>query len=373
MGLQDLSAQTLAQPPLRQCYAGTVREDGLGSVESQTSTNRRGHGADERRSTLVSVLVPVRDGEAYLDEALRSLAGQTHEDLEVVVVDDGSRDASADVARDWASRDTRFRVVQQQPLGFVAASRRACAEARGSYLAAMGADDVARPHRLEAQLTALREEGLDACGGGVEYFPDATDGLRRYERWLNSLTTVEAAARDLFVECPIGHPTLFARADAVSYRPVDWPEDYDLVLRLWAAGGRFRNVDDVVLDWRDHPARLARTDERYSLTAFARCKVHYLREHVLRGRPTVVWGSGPVGKLHARVLLDAGVEVTAFVDVDERKIGKRIYGIPVVAHDDGPRDGFVLGAVAGEVARARLRELAREHGRREGDDFVVVA
>jgi glycosyltransferase involved in cell wall biosynthesis len=321
----------------------------------------------------VSVLVPVRDGEAYLDEALRSLAEQTHEELEVIVVDDGSRDASGDIARDWARRDRRFRVVRQEPRGFVAASQRACSEARGRYVAAMGADDVARPRRLEVQLAVLQEEGLDACGGGVAYFPDPTDGLRRYECWLNSLTTVEAALRDLFVECPIGHPTLLARAGAVAYRPVDWPEDYDLVLRLWAAGGRFRNVDEPVLDWRDHPARLARTDPRYSLEAFARCKAHYLRRHVLRGRACVVWGAGPVGKLHARALVDAGVEVAAFVEVDERKLGKWIYGIPVVSHDDGPRDGVVLGAVAGEEARARLRELARAQGRREGDDFVAVA
>jgi glycosyltransferase involved in cell wall biosynthesis len=315
----------------------------------------------------------VRDGEAYLDEALRSLAEQTHDNLEVVVVDDGSRDASADIAREWASRDRRFRVVQQEPRGFVAASQRACVEARGRYIAAMGADDIARPRRLELQLATLEEEGLDACGGGVTYFPSPSDGLRRYEAWLNSLTTVEAARRDAFVECPIGHPTLFARADVVAYRPVDWPEDYDLVLRLWGAGGRFRNVDELVLDWRDHPGRLARTDPRYSLPAFAQCKVHHLRLHVLHDRPAIVWGAGPVGKLHARVLLDAGVEVAAFVEVDARKIGKRIYGIPVVAHDAGPEDGVVLGAVAGEAARRRLRELAREQGRCEGDDFIVVA
>jgi glycosyltransferase involved in cell wall biosynthesis len=319
------------------------------------------------------VLVPVRDGEAYLDEALRSLAEQTHEQIEVIVVDDGSRDASGDIARDWVARDDRFRVVRQDPQGFVAASRRACAEARGAYVAAMGADDVSRPRRIEVQLAVLRAEGLDACGGGVAYFPRVTDGLRRYECWLNSLTTVERARQDLFVECPIGHPTMFAHADAISYRPVDWPEDYDLVLRLWAAGGRFRNVEEIVLDWRDHPSRLARTDERYSLEAFARCKVDYLRRHLLRGRPAVVWGSGPVGKLHARMLREAGVEVSAFVDVDERKIGKRIYGIAVQAHDDGPRGGVVLGAVAGAAARARLRELARAQGRRDGDDFVALA
>jgi hypothetical protein len=264
--------------------------------------------------------------------------------------------------------------VRQERLGFLAASQRACAEASGRYIAAMGADDVARPRRLEVQLAVLEQEGLAACGGGVAYFPQPTDGLRRYERWLNSLTTVEAARRDLFVECPIGHPTLFARAEAVAYRFVDWPEDYDLVLRLWAAGGRFRNVEEPVLDWRDHPARLARTDPRYSLTAFARCKVHYLVRHVLRGRPAVVWGAGPVGKLHARVLSDAGVAVAAFVDVDMRKIGKRIYGIPVLSHDDGgQRADVALGAVAGAAARARLRELARDQGRREGDDFVALA
>jgi hypothetical protein len=263
--------------------------------------------------------------------------------------------------------------VHQEPGGFVAGSRRACAEARGAYVAAMGADDVARPRRIEVQLAVLEDEGLDACGGGVAYFPEVTDGLRRYERWLNSLTTVERARQDLFVECPIGHPTLFARAGAISYRPVDWPEDYDLVLRLWAAGGRFRNVEEVVLDWRDHPDRLARTDARYSLEAFARCKADYLRRHQLGGRPAIVWGSGPVGKLHARMLIEAGAQVSAFVDVDERKIGRRIYGIPVHAHDDGPRDGVVLGAVAGEAGRGRLRQLAREQGRREGDDFVAVA
>lgn len=56
-------------------------------------------------------------------------------------------------------------------------------------------DDVALPERLEVQVAAIEEEGLAAVGGRVEYFPEPTDGLRAYAGWLNSLVTVEAAAR----------------------------------------------------------------------------------------------------------------------------------------------------------------------------------
>jgi glycosyltransferase involved in cell wall biosynthesis len=177
--------------------ARAERVDDVGRLapRSMAVGRRCRHGRRRRvRSTLVSVLVPVRDAEAYLEEALRSLAEQTHEDVEVIVVDDGSRDASGEIAREWAARDGRFRLVQQEPRGFVAASQRACLDARGRYVAAMGADDVARPRRLEVQLAVLEEEGLDACGGGVAYLPAATEGLRRYERWLNSLAGRGGAA-----------------------------------------------------------------------------------------------------------------------------------------------------------------------------------
>ena len=331
---------------------------------------------------LVSVLLPVRDEAPYLSEALASLSAQTFDDFEVVVVDDGSRDGSAEIADAHARRDDRFRVLRQPPSGLVGALERARGGARGRYLARMDGDDVALPRRLELQLAALEREGLDACGGGIAYFPEemVRDGSRRYERWINGLVTPAAAARDVFVECPIPHPTLVARQEAVDaaggYRAHGWPEDYDLVLRLWAAGARFRNVGEVVLLWREHPGRLSRTDPSYALEAFVRCNVHHLRRTLLRGfAGAVVWGAGPVGKAFARELRRQGTDVPAFVDVDPRKIGRSVYGIPVVAVDEGARFGraFALGAVAGEEGRRRVRELATGQGRRDGVDFVAVA
>lgn len=258
----------------------------------------------------------------------------------------------------------------------VAASGRARAEARAPLIARMDADDVALPERLELQAAAIEEEGLAAVGGRVEYFPEPTDGMRAYAEWLNSLVTVEAALRDLWVECPLPGPALMARAELVSYRDRGWPEDYDLVLRLWERGGRFRNVDRLVHRWRDHPERLTRTQPAYTLAAFRRCKVHFLRRTLLGdGRAAVVWGAGPTGKAFARELLAAGTPLAAFVEVDPRKLGKRIHGAPVVPVERAAdfSGALALGAVSGPDGRARVRELAAGLGLVEGRDFVAVA
>jgi glycosyltransferase involved in cell wall biosynthesis len=333
------------------------------------------HAAPVAADPRVSVLLPVRDEAPFLAEALRSLSLQTLDDFEVLVVDDRSEDDSAAIAAAQAREDARFRVLRQPRLGLVAALERARESARGRFLARMDGDDIALPHRLESQVAALEADGLAACGGGVSYFPAemVRDGARRYERWINSLVTEEAAARDVFVECPIPHPTLVARREVVSYRRCDWPEDYDLVLRLWARGARFRNVEEVVLRWRDHPARLSRVEPRYSLDAFVRCKLEHLRATLLRRFAGVlVWGAGPVGKAFARAL---GGDVVAFVDVDPRKVGKNVYGAPVVAAEEARRfaGAFAIGAVAGEEARAEIRATVAALGWRDGDDFVAVA
>ena len=324
----------------------------------------------------VSVLLPVRDEEPYLAECLESLAAQTLSDFEVIAVDDGSADASAAILEAQARRDSRFRVLRREPVGVVAACERARAEARAPLVARMDADDVALPERLELQAAAIEAEGLAAVGGGVEYFPRPTDGLRAYADWLNSLVTVEAALRDLWIECPLPGPGLTARAELFAYRDRGWPEDYDLVLRIWEGGGRLRNLGALLHRWRDHPQRLTRTDAAYTLGAFRRCKVHFLRRTLLAGgRAAVVWGAGPTGKAFARELLAAGTPLAAFVEVDPRKLGKRIHGAPVVPVDraaDFP-GALALGAVSGPEGRERVRGLAAGLGLEEGRDFVAVA
>jgi len=331
----------------------------------------------------LSVLLPCRNAGAHLGEAIASIEAQSFGDFEVVAVDDGSVDDTAALLDAWRRRDPRVRLIRTGPNGLVAALNTALHAADGELVARMDADDVAWPARFERQLALLdAEPSLAACGTGVRYVPEpcVRDGARRYERWINSLVTAEQIERDIFVECPIPHPTLCARrtvlADIEGYHDTDWPEDYDLVLRLWAAGKRVAKVPAVLLDWREGEGRLSRTDARYGEDAFRRCKVHFLARTLLRGHDRViVWGAGPVGKAFARELVRQGFTIDAFVDLDPRKIGQIIHDAPVIAppaiHQRQGR--FTVAAVGSDDARAEIRAALDQAGWREMHDFCAVA
>jgi glycosyltransferase involved in cell wall biosynthesis len=333
----------------------------------------------------VSILMPVRDAAATLDEAIQSIATQTWEAWELIAVDDGSTDATPDLLQRWASQDARIRSVRlAEGGGIVAALNTALEVARGDVIARMDADDVALPKRLARQWERLRADDEPAAVGcRVRYFPEelVAGGARRYEEWLNNLVTPEDHARDIFVECPLAHPTFMLRRSTLqrvgSYRERGWPEDYDLLLRIWRAGGRIAKVPEVLLLWREAPERTSRVHADYGLDAFRRCKVHHLRRSYLAdGRPALVWGAGPVGKAFARALLEAGTRLRGFVELNPRKIGMSIYGAPVLDVAQALRlrgTAFSLAAVGQPGARDRIRADLTRAGWAEGIDFCAVA
>jgi glycosyltransferase involved in cell wall biosynthesis len=331
----------------------------------------------------LSVLLPCRDAAAHLPQAIRSLSLQTYRDFEVVAVNDGSRDETPEVLERWAARDDRVRVVHQEPVGLAETLRTAALLCRGEILARADADDVAHPRRFAEQvaLLAARRE-LSAVGTHVRYFPHEHVGwgARRYQQWLNGLAEPESLARDVFVECPIAHPTLMMRRSALEeaggYRANGWPEDYDLVLRLHLAGAQLANVPRVLHYWREGDERASRTDLRYSAAAFRKCKIHYLRQGCLKGHEAVnLWGAGRVGKDFARALLDEGLRVRGFFDIDPRKIGQEIYAAPVrdAREVKAHRDIYLLVVVGAPGARELIRGLLAEAGFREPENYRCVA
>ncbi len=298
-------------------------------------------------------------------------------------MNDGSTDTTAESLEDWAGRDSRVRVIHEPARGLVAALERARDVARGRYLARMDADDRAPPDRFELQLRLLdARPAVGMCGAHVRYFPDGRvrAGARRYQAWLNSLTTSSDLERDLFVECPLAHPTFFMRAEAVEaaggYRDRGWPEDYDLLLRVWRSGWQLAVVPAVLHEWREGPRRHSRTSETYSPDAFRRCKIHHLIRSRLRDcRELVIWGAGPTGKAMGRALAAEGRPVSAWVDLDPRKIGQEIHGAPVLPPGRlAPAPGrLVLAAVGRAGGREQVRTALRDAGFEEPVNALAVA
>lgn len=327
--------------------------------------------------------MPCRDAARHLPEAIASIRSQSFEDYEVLAVDDASTDSTGSLLAEWSGTDRRVRVVPARGEGLIAALASSAAAARGELIARMDADDIAGPDRLAEQVRLMdADPRMAACGTGVQYFPadQVRDGARRYQRWINGLSKPEEIERDIFVECPIAHPTLMIRRNVLAgvggYRDLGWPEDYDLVLRLWAAGYRLANVPAVLHRWRERPDRVSRTDRRYAFEAFLRLKVHFLARTLLAdGRAVVVWGAGRIGKALAVELREAGVTLEAFVDVDPRKVGQQIHDVPVIMPDqlDHFSHAMVLAAVGVEGTREQIRTFCRDQGLVEGLHFVAVA
>jgi len=313
----------------------------------------------------------VRDAASTLPACLESLRAQTFEDYEVIVVDDGSRDAGAAVLAQAAATDRRLRVTSG-PGGLVAGLNAAAEAARGGLLARMDADDVALPERFARQVARLdAEPALDVLGCRVALIDGGgfgNAGMRAYVDWSNALVTHEAIAADMLVESPLAHPSVMMRAAALrglgGYRAFDGPEDYDLWLRALRAGCRFGKVPEVLLQWRDTASRLSRTDPRYAPERFLDLKIDSFLRTAGPGGGVVVWGAGPIGKAWALGLAARGRAVRAFVEVDPRKIGQTIHGAPVVGVDEagGYRHGVHIVAVGRLDARRRIRQAAAALG-----------
>jgi glycosyltransferase involved in cell wall biosynthesis len=332
----------------------------------------------------VSILLPAFDAAPTLPTALRSVRRQTMRDFECVVVDDGSRDGSLDCAREFAAADPRFVVVTQPHAGLVATLNRGLERCRGEFVARMDADDLMHRERLARQRAALEADpSLAAVGAHVRLFPRAllSAGLRDYERWLNRIATPRDVRAEAFVECPIAHPTLFIRRSVLSdagYRECGWPEDYDLVLRLLAAGHELGVVAERLLCWRDHPARYTRTSAACHPGSFPRLKAAFLATGLLAGSDAyVLWGYGQTGRALRRALLAHGKRPSHIVELHPGRLGNRIHGAPVVPPDalaelPSPRPPIVA-SVAGAGPRMQIRTALAALGLREPEDFVCAA
>ncbi|MDG2383698.1 MAG: glycosyltransferase [Pirellulaceae bacterium] len=309
----------------------------------------------------VSVVLPVFNGARTIARAIRSILNQTLEAIELIVVDDGSTDDTVAVVR--RMEDSRLKLRCYEHRGVVDAANAATSIASAPVIARMDADDIAYPDRLERQLDCLDRRGADVVGCQVRILDESLQEsvtLARYSNWINKETLAsEQIVAFRFVEFPLVNPSIMARREyfELGFRDDGMPEDYDLMLRAASHGMVFTKVAKVLLDWMDNAQRLTRTDRRYSLEAFQRCRRVHLLDGPLRGVAKVdLWGFGQAGKPWLRWLQSEGIQVRLGYDIDQRKVGQKVHGVEVQhAAQLAPADGTpLLIAVGAQGAREAI-------------------
>ncbi len=208
---------------------------------------------------LVSIAMPVFNAARTLPATLCSIRLQTYQHWELLLIDDGSSDATLGLAHAAARADSRIRVIEGVGnAGLAARLNEAIALARGPYIARLDADDIAYPTRLAIQLKFMLDNPeCDLLGCAALIFDDSG---RMRGKWSAPQVHAEICARP-WSRIPLPHPTWFGKRQwfaRYEYRPeYKKTQDQDLLLRAYA-DSRFACVPDILLGYRQERRSLGK-------------------------------------------------------------------------------------------------------------------
>lgn len=198
---------------------------------------------------VVSIVIPVHNGEKYIKESIDSCLAQTYSNIEIIVVDDKSTDSTLEILKEYGEKIKVFPVEKQNGLGNVI--NIGIRASKGKYIARMDADDIMYPDRIEKQVEYLENNpSCVAVGGQIDIINENSDitGHREYAQNDKDLK------KNRFLFQPFAHPAVTLRKstlEEIGLYPEDmWKvEDVKLFLIL-STKGEFANLPDTVLKYR---------------------------------------------------------------------------------------------------------------------------
>lgn len=239
----------------------------------------------------ISVLMSVYNGEAFLRGAVESILQQTYRDFELLIIDDGSADASIRIAEEMRQRDERIIIIQNdRNLGLPGSLNRGLELMRGKYVARHDADDVSGPQRLEKQLAYLEARPeVGVLGTSMRVFTKKAD----FKNDISPVSQHNGIAWNFFWGHGLAHPTILARREAFEavggYDPEClYAEDIDLWLRMLGKV-RFANLSEALYDYRIHPDSTCRSKRAEQVVRVSRLREHYVREKLGLAPPAGVF------------------------------------------------------------------------------------
>lgn len=245
-------------------------------------------------NSLISILIPVKNAEKWLKECFLSILNQTYTHWEVWAINDKSTDNSASILAHFSSQDSRIKWQNNMGNGIIDALSTAYSLCRGELIHRMDADDTMPAHKLKTLLNLLATQPQAIATGKVEYFGrnPISDGYLTYQHWINQRCEEKDHHDWMYRECVIASPNWLVHRNSIEeiggFDTLNYPEDYDLVLKWLNAKKEVVSTTEVTHYWRDHSYRTSRNSEVYDQTSFFQLKLDYWVKNCLKKENTVV-------------------------------------------------------------------------------------
>ncbi len=314
---------------------------------------------------------------------------QSTQDFTLCVVVDHCDDNSIEIVHHLCANlpANRLQVLPNAGSGLVDALNTGLSHIASPLVARMDADDIMHPDRLAQQSVYMRQNSdVDVLASCVRLFPSEAiqQGFAHFIDWQNTLLTHQQISEQLYVEAPVTHPSVMFKKQTIidvgGYKNGDFPEDYELWLRLHAAGACFAKLSSMLTDWRESPTRLSRTAANCRREAFDALRAAYLYRdpRIQDERELIIWGAGRPTRKRVSHLLKHGITISKWIDIDPNKIGNTVQGLPVISPDYlhsismQTNKPFVLVYVSKRGAREEISAWLNSAGYVMGTDYLCV-
>lgn len=227
---------------------------------------------------LISVLMPVFNGQQYVAEAIESILNQTYKHFELLLLDDGSSDNSEQIIKGF--KDSRIVYTKNETnKGLIFTLNRGIGLAKGTYIARMDADDVSVANRFEKQISEFeKDEKLVVCGSFIKTFCNGA------EEYISHIPVTNAQIlSSIFFACPFAHPSVMIKKESLlklnEFYREDYKhsEDYDLWSRLVFVGNS-KNIPEFLLNYRVHDKQVSTVFEDHKYQSVSKIQTNLLSQ-----------------------------------------------------------------------------------------------
>lgn len=246
---------------------------------------------------LISVIVPVYNRSIYLRDAIESILNQTHDNLEVLLIDDGSSDHALDIMKEYERIDRRVITYTKRNGGICDAVRMGVMLSRGEYIARLDSDDINSPTRYEKQLRFLKEGGYDVVGCYIRGFGDSEiEQINYLEACVNKpMRSDEETYKRFLLGQGITGSTIFGRGDIFRsvkpfHRDYSIIEDYYLSIMLYKEGKRISILEEKELNYRVHDNNLSLSGDKDLIKKHTEISFLYMfREKIYKSKRVIIF------------------------------------------------------------------------------------